>query len=54
MKDQSNKELKNINSNVEFGFEFGDMNAAKLIEYPFMNQDKKKNSTKNKNGKPAH
>jgi hypothetical protein len=30
------------NINVEFGMEFGDMNASKLYEIPFMNQEKAK------------
>ncbi len=36
--------LKNTkeNINVEFGMEFGDMNASKLYEIPFMNQEKVK------------
>jgi hypothetical protein len=29
-------------AHVEFGNEFGDINAAKHYEIPFMNQDKKK------------
>lgn len=38
MKDQLNNTGQN-NTNVEFGIEFGDINGAKLIEYPFMNQN---------------
>lgn len=35
------KTLKNKeNTNVEFGTEFGDINAAKQYEVPFMNQKK--------------
>ncbi|MBU8877573.1 hypothetical protein BGM26_01040 [Bacillus sp. FJAT-29790] len=34
-------------ANVEFGIEFGGMNASKLYEIPFMNQEKsKKNNNK--------
>ncbi|MED3574537.1 hypothetical protein [Cytobacillus praedii] len=33
---------KNAAANVEFGNEFGDMNASKQYEIPFMNEDKKK------------
>jgi hypothetical protein len=29
-------------ANVEFGMEFGDMNASKLYEVPAMNQEKSK------------
>lgn len=29
-------------SNVEFGMEFGDINANKLYELPFMNREKNK------------
>jgi hypothetical protein len=35
-KTSKNKE----NTNVEFGMEFGDINAAKQFEVPFMNQKK--------------
>jgi len=35
-KTSKNKE----NANVEFGVEFGDLNAAKQYEIPFMNQKK--------------
>ena len=40
--------LKNVkeNTNVEFGMEFGDMNASKLYEIPFMNQEKAKKEKK--------
>ncbi|WP_272914190.1 hypothetical protein [Bacillus dakarensis] len=34
--------------NVEFGNEFGDMNAAKQYEVPASNQDHKKKSKKKK------
>lgn len=39
---------KTDDTNVEFGMEFGDINANKLYELPFMNKDKakKKNSDK--------
>lgn len=39
MKDRLNKESQETTANVEFGIEFGDINGAKLIEYPFMNQE---------------
>jgi hypothetical protein len=47
MKDQSNKQNAE-NVNVEFGIEFGDINGAKLIEYPFMNQNQAKKKKKKK------
>ncbi|MBB6443638.1 hypothetical protein [Bacillus benzoevorans] len=31
---------KSENTHVEFGMEFGDLNAAKQFEIPFMNQKK--------------
>lgn len=34
------------NTNVEFGMEFGDMNASKLYEIPAMNQGKAKRNKK--------
>jgi hypothetical protein len=34
--DQRNRK----NTNVEFGMEFGDLNASKLYEIPFMNKEK--------------
>lgn len=34
--------------NVEFGSEFGDINAAKHYEVPFMNNEKKQNNRKKK------
>jgi hypothetical protein len=33
-------------ANVEFGMEFGDINASKLYEIPFMNQEKSKSKKK--------
>lgn len=51
MKDRLSKQKHtNTNPSVEFGIEFGDINGAKLIEYPFMNQEhaKKKEKTKKK------
>lgn len=37
------KEKKNTKpTNVEFGMEFGDFNASKLYEVPFMNKEKAK------------
>ncbi|MFE8703599.1 hypothetical protein ACFYKX_23825 [Cytobacillus sp. FJAT-54145] len=40
-----NKKEKDA-SNVEFGIEFGDFNAAKHLETPYMNKDKKKKESK--------
>jgi hypothetical protein len=45
MKDRSNKK-EDQNTNVEFGIEFGDINGAKLIEYPFMNKKPSKKKKK--------
>ncbi|WNS76945.1 hypothetical protein RRV45_08170 [Bacillus sp. DTU_2020_1000418_1_SI_GHA_SEK_038] len=42
-----NKE-KQKNANVEFGIEFGDMNASKLYEVPFMSKDKEKKNNRKK------
>ncbi|MCU9611998.1 hypothetical protein OEV98_00310 [Caldibacillus lycopersici] len=44
MKDQLNKKEKNLNTNVEFGIEFGDVNGAKLMEHAYANKKKEKNS----------
>jgi hypothetical protein len=45
-----NKKEKSKNqsetANVEFGMEFGDINANKLYEIPFMNQEKSKKKRK--------
>lgn len=43
---KKNQEQKNDAANVEFGIEFGDMNAHKLYEIPFMNEEKKKKEKK--------
>ena len=48
MKNRSNKKEDSENTNVEFGIEFGDINGAKLIEYPFMNQKQTKIKKKKK------
>ncbi|WP_187118788.1 hypothetical protein [Bacillus marasmi] len=49
MKDHLNNNNRNdTNANVEFGIEFGDINGAKLLEYPFMNQDHAKKKQKKK------
>ena len=37
-KEKSKKQNETVN--VEFGMEFGDMNASKLYEIPFMNEGK--------------
>ncbi|MBT2690430.1 hypothetical protein J7I93_19945 [Bacillus sp. ISL-47] len=46
------KKLKNAkqsdSSNVEFGMEFGDINANKLYELPFMNREKNKKKNNDK------
>lgn len=39
---KKNKTGKEEIAHVEFGNEFGDLNAAKHYEIPFMNQDKKR------------
>ncbi|UII57156.1 hypothetical protein LS684_06860 [Cytobacillus spongiae] len=41
--DKKKERQKGDSSNVEFGIELGDMNAAKQYEIPFMNPKKKKN-----------
>ncbi|MCM3705861.1 MULTISPECIES: hypothetical protein [Cytobacillus] len=35
-------------ANVEFGMEFGDLNAGKFYELPFMNRDKDKKKDRDK------
>lgn len=37
-------ETKRENANVEFGMEFGDLNAAKMYETPFPRKKQKKRS----------
>nr|WP_295970204.1 hypothetical protein [uncultured Bacillus sp.] len=39
------KEKRKVESTVEFGMEFGDLNAAKYYEIPFMNEKKKRKNT---------
>ncbi|PWW19476.1 hypothetical protein DFO73_12046 [Cytobacillus oceanisediminis] len=39
---------KSDSSNVEFGMEFGDINANKLYELPFMNHEKTKKKNDDK------
>ncbi|MBX9972097.1 hypothetical protein [Cytobacillus firmus] len=39
---------QNGSANVEFGMEFGDINAGKLYELPFMNRDKDKKKERDK------
>ena len=46
MKKNIEKQNNQNTSNVEFGMEFGDLNASKQYEIPFMN--KKNNQKKNK------
>jgi hypothetical protein len=43
-KAKSNKQ--NQTANVEFGMEFGDINASKLYEIPFNNEEKLKQKRK--------
>ncbi|WP_313801293.1 hypothetical protein [Cytobacillus sp.] len=43
---EKNQKKKTDAANVEFGHEFGDMNANKLYEIPFMNEEKKKKKKK--------
>jgi len=40
MKKSFNQRNNNKNTNVEFGMEFGDLNASKLYEIPLMNKEK--------------
>jgi hypothetical protein len=43
------KDIENKNqklANVEFGMEFGDINAGKQYEIPFMNKNKKVRKSK--------
>lgn len=40
MKKSSSQQNKKTVENVEFGMEFGDLNASKLYEVPFMNKEK--------------
>lgn len=44
-KEKKNKKQKQT-VNVEFGMEFGDMNASKLYEIPFMSGDSQKRKEK--------
>lgn len=43
-----NKAKQKNGANVEFGLEFGDINASKQFEVPFMNEDKEKKSKRKK------
>ena len=43
-KEKSKKQ--NETANVEFGMEFGDINASKLYEVPFMNEKNTKKKSK--------
>jgi hypothetical protein len=43
-KEKSKKQNETVN--VEFGMEFGDINASKLYEIPFMNGEKSKKKSK--------
>ena len=56
MKKSFNKSFEK-STNVEFGMEFGDLNASKLYEVPFMNKQisekRKKKRITNKNS-PFH
>ncbi|MCQ6275065.1 hypothetical protein JMM81_08840 [Bacillus sp. V3B] len=40
MKKSAEKQNKKTSENVEFGMEFGDLNASKLYEVPFMTKEK--------------
>ncbi|WP_169787433.1 hypothetical protein [Sporosarcina globispora] len=42
------KGRQNDQANVEFGMEFGDINAGKLYELPFMSRDKDKKNNQDK------
>ncbi len=42
MSKKSKEKKQKQQTSVEFGMEFGDMNASKLYEVPAMNQDKSK------------
>jgi len=46
MAEKKNDKYKKESTNVEFGMEFGDLNASKLYEIPFMNQEKAKKKKK--------
>ncbi|GLB60444.1 hypothetical protein [Cytobacillus sp. NCCP-133] len=47
-KKEHKKAIHNKSSNVEFGMEFGDMNANKLYELPFMNSENSKKKSEDK------
>ncbi|MFC0417172.1 hypothetical protein ACFFHH_17325 [Cytobacillus solani] len=39
---KKNRKKRSATENVEFSNELGDMNASKMYEIPFMNEEKKK------------
>lgn len=43
---KKNSIKRNNSANVEFGMEFGDINANKQFEIPFMNEEKGKKKNK--------
>ncbi|MDQ0270814.1 hypothetical protein [Cytobacillus purgationiresistens] len=47
MKKKMNENKVEPNVNVEFGMEFGDMNASKIYEITNMNNEKTSNKKKN-------
>ncbi|WP_394136810.1 hypothetical protein [Cytobacillus oceanisediminis] len=47
-KKEQNDAKQSNSSNVEFGMEFGDINAKKLYELPFMNREKNKKKNDDK------
>ncbi|CAM3484195.1 hypothetical protein GCM10009865_31250 [Aeromicrobium ponti] len=47
-KKEQNDAKQSNSSNVEFGMEFGDINANKLYELPFMNREKNKKKNDDK------
>ncbi|WP_180955653.1 MULTISPECIES: hypothetical protein [Bacillus] len=47
MKKSSDKQAQQ--ANVEFGSEFGDINASKIYEIPFMNDKKSTKENKKRN-----
>ncbi|WP_338470002.1 hypothetical protein R4Z10_14450 [Niallia sp. XMNu-256] len=46
MSKKGNNKRPKQHANVEFGMEFGDINASKLYEIPAMNQEKAKRKKK--------
>ncbi|MEK0289447.1 hypothetical protein P5F77_03045 [Caldifermentibacillus hisashii] len=51
MKDQSNKTNKDLKGWVEFGIEFGNVNAGKELETLIMNQKEQKHKKKDSSKK---